>query len=303
MPDTPLVHLTNTRTILQDEITWCDQREHELRGELDQIIETRGQKNDALQALNLLILNHFTTDSEPAPTPPAAPAPSRIEAIAASQAARAAQRVVCDVCGREFSLAGIGPHRKKHARAAAPEVPTPAALPAEVPTEPASELEVPAVPADTKKPGRPRTVDYDEAAQVIADGHAAGVMPLLALMNHYKKPPAFANSLIRSLRRVGMMPEGPKANIRIVEDTTDPDQASPPDTPVIVPPAAAGAGTFREAVRANRRPIQTIVDRYDCTREQAQEWVDAARAAGELPPKGEPVLPATDAPMQFVSRS
>ena len=155
-----------------------------------------------------------------------------------------------------------------------------------------------ALPIATAAPARPATatgVSLDEVAAVVAAGHAAGQLPLAALVAHFGKPESTVKNWLHRARTAGLIAPSPRAAIKVIEDNTL------PTVPVNMPPLQEIADTFREAVAVSRKPIQTIVDRYDCTREVANEWVALARAAGLLPPKGEPVT-VTDAPHQFVAR-
>lgn len=81
-----------------------------------------------------------------------------------------------------------------------------------------------------------------------------------------------------------------------VATSVSPRNGSSPadDTPVELPPDIGPdlvALTYLQAVRDNRRPIQAVMDAYDCSKPSAVALIARARDAGALPPAGEPQLP------------
>lgn len=156
------------------------------------------------------------------------------------------------------------------------------------------QVERPVTPAPPKAPpaalerAKERKPTLSSIAEVANAAIARGEPVGPALRAHFGKPQTTVNNWLSKLRRLDMLTKPAKtaSALRVVEDNTLP--ATPPEAP----PLAEVAATYKEAVEAGRRPIQTIVDRYDCTRADAQAWVNATRAAGLLPPRPEPQVPA-----------
>jgi hypothetical protein len=137
---------------LDTDLEACDTQEINLRDDLDQLIahrdHLRGVRNDLHQTRTTLtgpttavveVPVTYTVDKRPTTdtrtiedvvhdlktigkkagikTPPSYPTPAAevagTDRRAEASRARAAQRASCDRCGREFSLSGLGPHRKR----------------------------------------------------------------------------------------------------------------------------------------------------------------------------------------------
>lgn len=156
-----------------------------------------------------------------------------------------------------------------------PTAPTPTAAAAPAAVKPA------------RQAGRPRSgavPPLEDVASVANAAIAAGNMPLHALADHFGKPATTVRNWLYRARKAGLVDSEP-SGVRVIEDHTV------PEVPVPMPELQLVADTYREAVTVGRKPIQTIIDRFDATREQAHEWVNLARAAGLLPPRDEPQVP------------
>lgn len=160
-------------------------------------------------------------------------------------------------------------------------------LPLEWPAVEPATVEVPGPPPAPQRRGRPRSgavPPLEDVAAVANAAIAAGNMPLGALADHFGKPASTVRNWLYRARKARLVDPEP-SGVRVIEDHTV------PEVPVPMPELQLVADTYREAVTVGRKPIQTIVDRFDATREQAHEWVNLARAAGLLPPRDEPQVP------------
>lgn len=160
--------------------------------------------------------------------------------------------------------------------------------PAPVPTDPATTTTTPPASSSVKA-GRPRSGGVPPLEEVAAVANAAieaGQLPLEALVEHYGKPATTVRNWLYRARQAHLVATGSGSGLKVVEDHTV------PATPVPMPELQLVADTYVEAVTVGRKPIQTIVDRFDATRDQAHEWVALARAGGLLPPRDEPQVQA-----------
>lgn len=150
-------------------------------------------------------------------------------------------------------------------------------------------------PDPTPTPGGDR---YERAAACARAAHAVGQPMNIALLEAgFAGTLASAQQFLTVLRKRGHdIPSGRTRN-------TPPDPASDA-TPTNTkrPKLASIAEVYKDAVANDRKPITAIVDRWDCTRQEANAWVTAARTAGHLPPRTEPVIPAGDVPHHFVPK-
>lgn len=334
MHDQLTAHLTAARDELTTAIAACDEQEILLRGHLDEVLGERTRHQALLVDLDQLLAVHTTAAHAAAWPAPAeltvgasgeilkAPitttkqnrrqpgelshpdTPAVHQAREAEWAAIAATARAAHAAGASMSEAIAAKHGKTVGAASALmtklrqrgyDIPKLRGTTTTTPAQP--KPPAPTKPAKPTKPAAKGSVDLHEVARVVIEADAAGQPPIPALVAHFRKPESTVKNWLKRVRDSGMVPRSPRPNLRVVDE--DP---SPPR------PAALPAGglqevadTFREACEVNRRPIQTIVDRYDVDREVATEWVALCRADGLLPPKGEPVVPA-EAPLHFVSR-
>ena len=153
----------------------------------------------------------------------------------------------------------------------------------------------PPIAASLVAPG----VTLGQVAAAVNDNPSIAPLDAIARLAPRRSEQEVKRWLLRA-KNAGLINPPPPAALKVIEDNTLPTVVDACDATrehlQIV------AETYKEAVTVGRKPIQTIVDRFDCTREVAQQWVDQARAAGVLPPRHEPAVPAGDIPHHFVPR-
>ena len=258
-------HFNAARDVLIADIQAADAREIAARDELDQVIGERTRLRAVLTDLEQLLADLDQQHKNPStgeltavkvqaeipmstelsaeldqlhdddPTRSTTSAAPRARGGSRSMLAAAAVRVPCPDCGLEFSQMGLGPHRsKKHG--------TTSRVLLDTVVKPS---EAPGVSVSRTRAGG---IDLVEVARVVNDAQEAGRLPIPALVEHFRKPESTVKNWLHRARNAGMVTAPPKPNIRIVD---------PPPTPASRPPLDEIADTFREALTAGRKGIQT----------------------------------------------
>lgn len=132
--------------------------------------------------------------------------------------------------------------------------------------------------------GRPPRFEYPTIAAWITEAEAAGTYTTAALAAHFDVPLSTAKNWRSRCLALGLL----AAEVVVAG----------PAPAVEEVPLEEIAATYLEAVSVDRKPIQTLVDRYDIDRTTANQWVTRCREQGLLPPRNEPQIPA-EAPMQI----
>ena len=166
-------------------------------------------------------------------------------------------------------------------------------------TRPPAPKPAPAPPSAGRpgpKTGKP---PLDEIAEVVNAAIRANQPVVEALATRYGKPASTVKNWFAQVRKAGLA-VGPSRPIPA------PAAPAPKPTPAddeTEHPLADVAATVREAYEVGRRPIQTVIDRFDVDRATAQQLVNAAREAGLLPPRSEPQVPGELPPERAVPRT
>lgn len=128
--------------------------------------------------------------------------------------------------------------------------------------------------------------NWPEIAAHIIEFRSASVPVAAGLAKLYRVPESTARNWMTRCREQGLVPPL-SANLRVVEDNTTPAGHGVFDPNLV-------AKAYLDAMRAGRRPVQTVADQFDVTKDVAQEWVGLCRTLGLLPPAGEPQLPEAE---------
>lgn len=133
--------------------------------------------------------------------------------------------------------------------------------------------------------GRPRVHDYEQIAMWIYSARENGTFSVPALAERFGVEVTVAKNWTTRCRQLGYAidPPAPATTTPAIDlEGFDLDEV---------------ASTYKEAFTVGRRPVQTIIDRYDVTRDTARALVARCRAEGLLPPRDEPPV-AAEAPQQ-----
>ncbi len=158
----------------------------------------------------------------------------------------------------------------------------------DLPVETQRTLDPPTEPAAVKqaRPARESRHDWDAIALWIAAAKSNGTYSTAALAERFDVPTSTAKNWVGECRRRGLNVDPPAPTETSTELADHPSST----TKILL---AEIADTYREALSVGRRPIQTLVDRYDVDRAIAQGWVNQCRKVGLLPPRTEPQVEAT----------